>query len=94
VTARLYRVEVSGPAARDLGALAKRPPAGNIFGRIDQAIRALQENPRPPGARKLAAGDEAWRLRVGDYRILYVIDDPRAVVTIGRVLHRSDAYRD
>lgn len=89
-----YQVAVAAPAARDLAALVRRPPAGNLLQRIQQAILSLAEDPRPPGARKLVGAEEGWRLRIGDYRILYDINDDDKVVTIGRILHRSDAYRD
>jgi mRNA interferase RelE/StbE len=85
---------VAAPAARDLAALLKRPPAGNLLQRIDQALRGLAEDPRPPGARKLVGNEEGRRLRIGDYRILYDVNDTDRVVTVGRILHRSEAYRD
>jgi mRNA interferase RelE/StbE len=84
----------TAPAARDFAALVKRPPAGNLLQRIDQAFLSLAEDPRPAGARKLVANEEGWRLRVGDYRILYDIEDTTRVVTVGRILHRSAAYRN
>jgi len=55
------------------------------------ALAALQDNPRPHGSRKLAASDQ-WRTRVGDYRILYRVDDPAREVTVTRVAHRRDVY--
>lgn len=55
-------------------------------------IARLAENPRPPGARKLTARD-GYRLRVGDYRILYQVDDGAKVVIIYRVMSRGDVYR-
>lgn len=61
--------------------------------RVEAAIDRLAENPRPHGARKLAGFDDEWRLRVGDYRVLYVIDDVLKRVTVARVAHRSEAYR-
>lgn len=83
-----WRVEVSGRAARDLASLP-RP----VLRRVDSRILDLGGDPRPPGCRKLRGGEGAWRLRVGDYRILYVVDDPNKLVTVARVLHRSVAYR-
>jgi mRNA interferase RelE/StbE len=94
VPARQYRVEVSASAARDLTAFAKRPPAGDVVQRLDTAIVSLKEDPRPAGAKKLVSGGDGWRLRVGDYRILYDVNDKNELVTIGRVLHRSESYRD
>jgi mRNA interferase RelE/StbE len=61
--------------------------------RIQDAVTALQEEPRPRGCVKLA-GVEAWRIRVGSYRVIYAIDDAQQTVTIEGVRrHRSGAYR-
>jgi mRNA interferase RelE/StbE len=87
VARRPYRVEVTGPAARDLVALAKRPPTGNLLQRIDEAILSFADAPRPPGAKKLSGQDSIWRLRVGDYRILYEVgDQERRVELLSRVV--------
>ena len=64
----------------------------NVRDRIESALRALAGNPRPPGCRRLR-GEEGWRLRVGDYRIIYEIDDEERVVTVLQVGHRRDVYR-
>ena len=62
--------------------------------RVIQAIRKLSEHPRPRGARKLAGEMRgAWRIRVGNHRVLYDIDDNQRLVIILAVLHRRDAYR-
>lgn len=62
--------------------------------RITSAILALCDEPRPPGVRKLKGrGEEGWRIRVGDYRLLYRIDDELHQVTIYRVGHRREVYR-
>ena len=62
--------------------------------RVTRAISSLSSDPRPPGVRKLAGGLEgAWRIRVGDYRVLYDIDDGAQVVNVLAVVHRRDAYR-
>jgi mRNA interferase RelE/StbE len=63
------------------------------FKRIVGAMRDLAENPRPPGCRKLVGGEGDWRLRVGDYRVLYEINDMRKVVRVLHVKHRREAYR-
>ena len=62
--------------------------------RVIQAIRKLSKDPRPHGARKLSGEMRgAWRIRVGDYRVLYDIDDDQRLVIILAVLHRREAYR-
>ena len=55
-------------------------------------INALAVDPRPFGCEKLSAA-EKYRLRQGDYRIVYAIDDPRSIVTVVKVAHRRDVYR-
>lgn len=59
---------------------------------MDPAIDALAEDPKPPGAIKLQ-GREGYRLRVGDYRVLYRVDDEAQEVLITRVGHRRNVYR-
>ncbi|MES1243326.1 MAG: type II toxin-antitoxin system RelE/ParE family toxin [Acidobacteriota bacterium] len=64
----------------------------STYERVRDAIRALGEEPRPPGCRKLS-GRAGWRIRVGDYRVLYEIDDSAAEVIILNIGHRRDIYR-
>jgi mRNA interferase RelE/StbE len=66
---------------------------GPIFERINERILALREEPRPSGVRKLQGRNEGWRIRVGGYRIIYLIDDVEQSLTIVRVRHRRDVYR-
>jgi mRNA interferase RelE/StbE len=62
--------------------------------RLDPGFLALAQNPRPPGCRKLhGSGHDDYRIRVGDYRILYEVDDTAPTVRIMRVRHRREAYR-
>ena len=82
-----YRLEILPGAERDLRRLS---PA--ILGRIDARLRTLADQPRPPGVRHLAGGP-FWRIRVGDYRLIFTINDADQVVTIVRVRHRGDVYR-
>ncbi len=62
------------------------------FERLDEKVKALAENPRPHGAKKLS-DRESYRVRVGDYRIIYDIDDDAKLVTLRDISHRKDAYR-
>jgi mRNA interferase RelE/StbE len=50
------------------------------------------DNPRPPGCRKLKGGDKEWRIRVGDYRVVYTTDDAQMLVEVTRIGHRSTVY--
>jgi len=64
-----------------------------VLRRVDKAILSLGENPRPPGCRKLVGAASLWRLRVGDWRIVYEIDDVRCIIEIRIVAHRREVYR-
>jgi mRNA interferase RelE/StbE len=83
----VYRLEVSHTAHRQI----RRLPA-QTQERVNRVIASLAENPRPPGTKKLTAR-EGYRVRVGDYRILYQVDDGAKVVTVYRVMVRGDVYR-
>ena len=82
-----YSVEILRRAQREL---ASTPPTTLLH--VRDAIRALGDEPRPPGCRKLA-GREGWRIRVGDYRVIYEIDDDQRTVAILHIGHRRDVYR-
>jgi mRNA interferase RelE/StbE len=83
-----YRLTHTAKALRDLQALPRE-----IFTRVDARIMALAETPRPRGVERVQGTPGGLRVRVGDYRILYTVDDAQQVVTIGRVRHRRDVYR-
>ena len=82
-----YSLAIKPSAARELDSLSN-----TLFTRLDRKIRALAENPRPNGCKKLQGYKNYWRVRVGDYRIVYAIDDARLLVEVIRVRHRRDAY--
>jgi mRNA interferase RelE/StbE len=84
-----YRVSLKATADKSLG---KLPIA--LQRRIVEKIIALGENPRPAGCTKLAGSSGMWRLRVGDYRVAYLIDDAQQTVSIRIVAHRREVYRD
>ncbi|MFH1006729.1 MAG: type II toxin-antitoxin system RelE/ParE family toxin [Candidatus Latescibacterota bacterium] len=65
----------------------------NTVSRIFPKIEALAQNPRPHGLRKLRGFDSLWRIRIGDYRIIYKIHDNQMVIDIVAVRHRSQVYR-
>ncbi len=60
--------------------------------RIVRALEQLETDPRPPGVRKLQGEDNLWRLRVGDHRVIYTIENDRLLVLVVRVANRRDAY--
>jgi mRNA interferase RelE/StbE len=63
-----------------------------VVARIVPRLERLASTPRPPGCKKLKGGDKEWRIRVGDYRLVYVIDDKAGIVDVTRISHRRDVY--
>lgn len=82
-----YLVTLSLRARRETRRLDRQ-----ILARIAKAIDSLVENPRPPGCLKVKNQENLWRIRVGDWRIGYEIDDPARSVTILTVGHRREFY--
>lgn len=88
----MYRLEIERRAERGLRRIREGDPRG--YRRVVAAIRALGEDPRPPGATKLTAFEPpAWRVRVDQYRIIYEVDDDRVVVIVVNVAPRGEVYR-
>jgi mRNA interferase RelE/StbE len=84
-----YNVRIKASAARELEETGSK--ADRL--RIVKRIRTLATTPRPSGSEKLAGESNAWRVRQGDYRILYTVDDNAHVVLIFRIGHRREVYR-
>jgi mRNA interferase RelE/StbE len=82
-----YAVDL-GPVRKDLRALDDKTRR-----RVLRAVMTLEANPRPPGAKKLRGESDLWRVRVGDYRILYSIEEARLVVLVVKIGHRREVYR-
>ena len=82
-----YRVELTTAAAKQI----KKLP-GRDRERVLDAIEDLADEPRPHGAKKLVGEKTAWRLRVGDYRVIYDVHDKQLLVTVVRAAHRRDVY--
>jgi len=83
-----YRVEIANSARKELAALPKRD-----LRRVARAIDALAKAPRPAGCVKLSGAQDAYRIRAGDYRIIYRIADRVLTICVVRVGHRRDVYR-
>ena len=66
---------------------------GAVQLRILRVITNLEANPRPPGAKKLEGHPDIWRIRSGDYRVIYTIEDDRLVVLVVKIGHRREVYR-
>ena len=82
-----YRVVLTSSAEREL----KKLPA-DLVARILPRLESLASNTRPAGCRKLQGGDREWRIRVGDYRVVYTIDDGKLLVEVVRIRHRREVY--
>ena len=83
----MFEILVERGAEKDLRRLSNP-----IHDRIIRAMSALAKNPRPPGCRKLSGGENDWRIRVGDYRVIYQIADADQIVRVNRVRHRREVY--
>ena len=83
-----YQVLIKDSARKELAALSLP-----LQKRIDTRIRALSENPRPSGVKKLAGDENLYRLRVSDYRIIYQIQDKALLVLVIKLSHRREVYR-
>jgi len=82
-----YILEIKQAAQKELDALDDA-----LFNRVDRRILALADTPRPVGCKKLKGYKDQWRIRVGDWRVLYIIDDVAKLVTVTRIAHRREAY--
>ena len=82
-----YRVVLTSSAEKELQKLSAQ-----LNARIVPHLENLADNPRPPRCKKLKGGDKEWRIRVGDYRVVYTIDDARLLVEVTRIRHRSEVY--
>jgi mRNA interferase RelE/StbE len=88
----MYRVRLAQRAERGLRRIRQGDPRG--YERIKAALRSLADEPRPAGAAKLTGFDPpAWRLRIGEYRIVFEIHDVELVVVVVNVAPRGEVYR-
>jgi mRNA interferase RelE/StbE len=83
-----YQIEIKPSASKELEKLPRQ-----MVVRIVAAVRQLADNPYPQGVRKLTGFDRTYRIRVGDYRVLYDVYENILVIEIIRIRHRKDVYR-
>ncbi len=83
----IYKITILRRAQKELGTLP-----GEAYSRVRDAIGSLGEDPRPSGCLRLT-GRDGWRIRIGNYRVVYEIDDSGQMVTVLHVGHRRDVYR-
>ena len=84
----MYEVLLERRAERDLKKLSQE-----MFHRIIPQIKVLSDNPKPAGCRKITGSKNDWRIRIGDYRIIYEIDEKEKAVKVMRVRHRREVYK-
>jgi len=84
----VYEVYLERRAERDL-----KRVSSDDFHRIISSIKALTQEPRPDGCRKITGSKSDWRIRIGEYRVIYEIDDKARVIRVMRVRHRREVYR-
>jgi mRNA interferase RelE/StbE len=82
-----YSVALKPSARKEL----ERLPA-KLIERIFPKLEGLASEPRPAGCKKLKGGQREWRIRVGDYRVVYAVDDDKLLVSVTRIRHRSEVY--
>jgi mRNA interferase RelE/StbE len=82
-----YYVAFASSAEKEL----KKLP-GQLIARLIPRLEDLASNPRPSGCKKLRGGDGEWRIRAGDYRVVYTINDAKLLVEVTRIRHRSEVY--
>lgn len=84
----MYRVQFKASAARQLEELDK-----SVRARVGRRIDELCENPRPAGSKRLKGASDLWRVRAGDYRVVYSIHDDVLVVLVIKIGNRREIYR-
>jgi len=84
-----YRIELKRSAERSLAEI-ENPARVRIARKID----ALADNPRPPGVEEMKGTEDLWRIRAGDYRVIYSIQDDILLILVVHLGHRREVYRD
>lgn len=84
-----YSILLAPPAERQLKALTEP-----VQKRIVKRLRTLKENPRPHGVKKLAGEEDLYRIREGDYRIVYTIQDKKLIILVVKIGDRKEVYRN
>ncbi|MCL5103305.1 MAG: type II toxin-antitoxin system RelE/ParE family toxin [Armatimonadetes bacterium] len=84
----MHEVFLERTARADLQRLPRE-----VVERIVRRMQSLAEEPRPAGCRKISGSRDDWRIRIGEYRVIYEVDDALKRVNVMRVKHRREAYR-
>jgi mRNA interferase RelE/StbE len=82
-----YAVQLKPSARKELESLPD-----SALSRVFRKIELLGNDPRPTGCKKLKGYKDQWRIRIGDWRVVYIVDDPAKLVSITRIAHRREVY--
>lgn len=83
-----YTIEIKASAEKEMSKLQR-----DVRRRVAEKILLLEDEPHPPGAKHLEAPFEGYRIRIGDWRVLYLVDDTKHKVVVYSIRHRREAYR-
>lgn len=84
-----YKLQIKRSAAKELEGIERKPDRQRLVARI----QALSTDPRPPGCEKLSGYVDRYRVRQGDYRVVYAVNDAEQIVLIVKIGHRREVYR-
>jgi mRNA interferase RelE/StbE len=82
-----YAVELKPSARKELESLPD-----SVLQRVIRKLESLARDPRPAGCKKLKGYKDQWRIRIGDWRVVYIIDDAARLVSVTRIAHRREVY--
>jgi mRNA interferase RelE/StbE len=82
-----YALELKPSAHKELESLPN-----SVLSRVMRKLESLQHDPRPAGCKKLKGYKDQWRVRIGDWRVVYIIDDTAKLVSVTRIAHRREVY--
>ena len=83
-----YEIVFAHSARKELQSLSR-----NVVRRILEKVESLTSDPRPSGCKKLRGHSSLWRIRVGEYRVIYSVDDDNLIIDVSVIRHRNEAYR-
>jgi mRNA interferase RelE/StbE len=82
-----YAVELKPSARKELESLPD-----TVLARVVSKLESLKHDPRPAGCKKLKGYKDQWRIRIGDWRVVYIVDDNARLVSVTRIAHRREVY--
>ena len=82
-----YAVQLKPSARKELESLPD-----SVLARVVRKVESLASDPRPAGCKKLKGYKDQWRIRIGDWRVVYIVDDTTKLVSVTRIAHRREVY--